>query len=156
MQTIIILNNRIKSSYFGLSLDDSSSLFSKSLTKWFPHSNIEASCRGSSVVEQGTHKPLVVGSTPTLGTKITIYEYEAVRKVTGSLSSYAKRSCTMSILIYHFLARVLGPPIEAQKSGAKTQKSNNPASRGTGPTPARWCRGHYPCYRCWIAHPGQR
>ncbi len=40
-----------------------------SLTKKHPHSNIEAARRGSSVVEQGTHKPLVVGSTPTLGTE---------------------------------------------------------------------------------------
>jgi hypothetical protein len=42
------------------------------LTKNIPHSNIEAACRGSSVVEQGTHKPLVVGSTPTLGTKLPV------------------------------------------------------------------------------------
>jgi hypothetical protein len=42
----------------------------KSLTKPRPHSKILAACRGSSVVEQGTHKPLVVGPNPTLGTKI--------------------------------------------------------------------------------------
>lgn len=40
----------------------------ESLTKPLAHSNILAACRGSSVVEQGTHKPLVAGSTPALGT----------------------------------------------------------------------------------------
>jgi hypothetical protein len=43
----------------------------KELTNGAKHSNILAlkDRRGSSAVEQGTHKPLVVGSNPTLATR---------------------------------------------------------------------------------------
>ena len=41
------------------------------LTNRLKHSNIFGRWRGSSAVEQGTHKPLVVGSNPTPATRTT-------------------------------------------------------------------------------------
>ena len=44
------------------------------LTNTMKHSNIFRRWRGSSAVEQGTHKPLVVGSNPTPATQVAVIE----------------------------------------------------------------------------------